>query len=65
MTIIDQLWTAKQAAEKAEKAATAAHDAAEQHGSGPAYGAAFESLTKARILLQKAEQQYDAATTAT
>lgn len=61
MTTIDQLWHAKQAAEKAEREASAAHDAAEKDGSGPAYDAAFETLAEARIRLQSAEQQYDAA----
>ena len=54
---IEQLWLAK----KAEQAATAAHDAAELNGSGPAYDVAFETLAAARIRLQCAEEQYDAA----
>lgn len=61
MTTIDQLWQAKQDAAKAERAASAAHDTAEQHGSGPAYDVAFEALAEARIRLQQAEEQYDAA----
>ena len=58
---IDQLWAAKQAAEKIERAATAAHDAAEQLGSGPEYEAALATLEDARANLQAAEAAYDAA----
>lgn len=61
MTSIDQLWHAKQAAEKAEREASVAHDATEKDGSGPAYDAAFEAMAEALIRLQSAEQQYDAA----
>lgn len=51
MSDIEQLWQAKQAAEKTEQAASAAHEAAERNGSGPAYDSAFEALTEARIRL--------------
>jgi hypothetical protein len=59
MADIETLWAAKQAAEKAEQAACADHEAAELLGSGPAYDAAFEALTQARIRLQTAEAEYD------
>lgn len=61
MNNIERLWLAMRAAEKAEQAAAAAHEAAELNGSGPAYDAAFNALTEARIRLQRAEEQYDAA----
>lgn len=61
MTTIERLWQAMQAAAKAEQAASAAHKAAELLGSGSAYDAAFEAMAEARIRLQNAEEQYDAA----
>jgi hypothetical protein len=59
-----KLWKNLKDAEQAEKAATAAHDVAELQGSGPEYTAAFEAMVSARIALQQAEAEYDAATEA-
>jgi hypothetical protein len=59
-----ELWKNLKDAERAEKAATEAHDVAEQQGSGPAYTAAFEAMASARSALQLAEAAYDAATEA-
>lgn len=58
---LDQLWAALLAAQKAERAATAAHDVAEALGSGPDYYAAFDRMAQARADLQAAESAYDAA----
>lgn len=49
------------AAQKAEKAAQAKHDALETEGSGEEYSRAFEALADARANLQAAEEAYDAA----
>ena len=59
-----ELYKQVQATQRDEQAASQAHDAAELLGSGPAYQAAFDALSDARIALQEAVQAYDAAVAA-
>ena len=58
---IDQLWRVNQQAEKVERAARAAYEAADTGKGGPQYEALTQALEDACVALQAAEDAYDAA----